>query len=74
MRNVKPEDLPPLAKCSDPYHDDIYEYLHIILSYKAFMLIPKNRLLSEREWGKDIGIKIPTFGWHHYGISNQSHM
>ncbi|ESW04356.1 hypothetical protein PHAVU_011G088400 [Phaseolus vulgaris] len=51
---------------SDKYFDDAYEYRHVILPPEIAKLLPKNRLLSEKEY-RAIGVR-QSRGWVHYAI------
>jgi cyclin-dependent kinase regulatory subunit CKS1 len=51
---------------SDKYQDDEYEYRHVILPNNIYKLIPRGRLLSDKEW-RDIGIQ-QSRGWIHYAL------
>lgn len=49
---------------SEKYHDDVYEYRHVILPRDVAALVPKERLMAESEWRK-LGVQ-QSRGWVHY--------
>jgi cyclin-dependent kinase regulatory subunit CKS1 len=51
---------------SERYRDDlnVYEYRHVILPSSVYILIPKGRLMTEKEW-RSLGIQ-QSLGWEHY--------
>lgn len=51
---------------SEKYYDDTNEYRHVILPKEISKLLPKGRLMSEREW-RAIGVQ-QSLGWEHYLI------
>eukprot|EP00996_Jenningsia_fusiforme_P006360 NODE_7682_length_454_cov_568.096296_g2319_i1.p1 GENE.NODE_7682_length_454_cov_568.096296_g2319_i1~~NODE_7682_length_454_cov_568.096296_g2319_i1.p1 ORF type:complete len:106 (-),score=10.14 NODE_7682_length_454_cov_568.096296_g2319_i1:135-452(-) len=51
---------------SDKYYDDVNEYRHVTLPKEIARLLPKARLMSEREW-RSIGVQ-QSLGWEHYMI------
>ena len=51
---------------SDKYHDDLYEYRHVLLPKAIYKSMPKGRLLSENEW-RSLGVQ-QSRGWVHYEI------
>ena len=59
---------------SNKYHDEFYEYKHVILPEKIFKELGKERkLLTKEEWIK-LGI-IQSNGWEHYLIyENEPHI
>lgn len=56
---------------SDRYHDEVYEYRHVMLPHEPRdrhllkRLNRLNRLLSEDEW-RYMGLQMSP-GWQHYG-------
>ncbi|KAL0230186.1 hypothetical protein PCE1_003748 [Barthelona sp. PCE] len=47
------------------YHDETYEYRHVILTPEATRRLPKPaRLLTEAEW-RSLGVRQSP-GWEHY--------
>ena len=63
---------------SEKYHDDLYEYRHIILPKWHFAKIPKTyfnketgtlNLLTEDQW-RALGI-AQSIGWEHYEVHGQ---
>ena len=53
--------FPDEVEYSEKYYDDEYEYRHVLLTKAIFKKIPKNKLLSEKEW-RDQGIQ-QSLGW-----------
>nr|CDS28403.1 cyclin dependent kinases regulatory subunit [Hymenolepis microstoma] len=53
---------------SDKFYDDVYEYRHVYLPKELATKVPKNRLMTEKEW-RAIGIQ-QSLGWVHYAIHN----
>ena len=51
---------------SDKYFDDQYEYRHVMLPKEIAKLVPRGRLMSEKEW-RGIGVQQSP-GWVHYMI------
>ncbi|VBB34373.1 unnamed protein product [Acanthocheilonema viteae] len=51
---------------SNKYNDDKYEYRHVHVPKDLVRLIPKDRLMSEKEW-RSLGIQ-QSQGWVHYMI------
>lgn len=51
---------------SDKYNDDVYEYRHVILPKELSRILPKDRLMTEREW-RSVGVQ-QSLGWEHYMI------
>ena len=51
---------------SEKYHDDEFEYRHVILPKHISKTAPKGRLLTESEW-RGIGVQ-QSRGWVHYVI------
>ncbi|CEF64028.1 Cyclin-dependent kinases regulatory subunit [Strongyloides ratti] len=51
---------------SSKYEDDEYEYRHVHVTKEVARLLPKNRLMSEKEW-RELGIEQSP-GWVHYMI------
>jgi|EP00670_Eutreptiella_braarudii_P003197 cyclin-dependent kinase regulatory subunit CKS1 len=51
---------------SEKYYDETNEYRHVILPKEISKLLPKHRLMSEREW-RSIGVQ-QSLGWEHYLI------
>ncbi|XP_014273184.1 cyclin-dependent kinases regulatory subunit 1 [Halyomorpha halys] len=49
---------------SERYSDDNFEYRHVVLPKDMVNLIPKNRLMTEKEW-RSIGV-TQSPGWIHY--------
>lgn len=49
---------------SEKYYDDKFEYRHVVLPKEMVAQIPKNRLMSEKEW-RSIGVQQSP-GWIHY--------
>ena len=58
------EDLQDRIIYSDRYHDDEYEYRHVILPKELACKVPKDRLMSEAEW-RALGVQ-QSLGWVHY--------
>ena len=58
------EDLQDRIVYSDRYHDDEYEYRHVILPKELACKVPKDRLMSEAEW-RALGVQ-QSLGWVHY--------
>jgi cyclin-dependent kinase regulatory subunit CKS1 len=56
----------PKIQYSDKYTDDVYEYRHVILTKELARILPKDRLMSEREW-RSVGVQ-QSIGWEHYMI------
>ena len=57
---------PDEIEYSDKYHDDLYEYRHVLLPKAIYKTMPKGRLLSENEW-RGLGVQ-QSRGWVHYEI------
>ncbi len=59
---------------SNKYHDDYYEYKHLILPEAIYKKLGKERkLLTKDDWEK-LGIEL-TNGWEHYLIyENEPHI
>ena len=57
---------PDEIEYSDKYHDDLYEYRHVLLPKAIYKSMPKGRLLSEDEW-RSLGVQ-QSRGWVHYEI------
>ena len=57
---------PDEIEYSDKYHDDLYEYRHVLLPKAIYKSMPKGRLLSENEW-RSLGVQ-QSRGWVHYEI------
>ncbi|VDO30053.1 unnamed protein product [Onchocerca flexuosa] len=53
---------------SSKYNDDKYEYRHVHVPKDLVELMPKDRLMSEKEW-RSLGIQ-QSQGWVHYMIHN----
>ncbi|CAD5115057.1 DgyrCDS4073 [Dimorphilus gyrociliatus] len=51
---------------SDRYHDEEYEYRHVICPKDWWSRIPKEQLMTETEW-RSLGIQ-QSIGWEHYMI------
>ena len=53
---------------SDRYSDDInkYTYRHVILPPSIYNIMPKGRLMNEKEW-RSLGVQ-QSKGWEHYSI------
>lgn len=51
---------------SEKYYDELSEYRHVILPKEISKLLPKGRLMAEREW-RSIGVQ-QSLGWEHYLI------
>ncbi|KAL7063063.1 hypothetical protein AAHC03_01573 [Spirometra sp. Aus1] len=51
---------------SEKYYDEKYEYRHVHLPKELVAKMPKNRLMTEREW-RALGIQ-QSVGWVHYMI------
>jgi cyclin-dependent kinase regulatory subunit CKS1 len=51
---------------SEKYNDIEYEYRHVILPKELARNIPKNTLLSDKEW-RSIGVQ-QSRGWQHYAV------
>ncbi len=51
---------------SDKYYDDVYEFRHVSLTREAFKDMPRERLLTEKEW-RGLGLTMSQ-GWVHYAI------
>ena len=58
--------FPDEIEYSEKYYDDIYEYRHVSLPKHIFKIMPKGRLLLEKEW-RQIGVQ-QSRGWIHYDI------
>ena len=58
--------FPDEIEYSDKYHDDQYEYRHVLLPKDIYKKMPKGRLLSEFEW-RGLGVQ-QSKGWAHYEI------
>ena len=57
---------PDEIEYSDKYHDDLYEYRHVLLPKAVYKSMPKGRLLTENEW-RSLGVQ-QSRGWVHYEI------
>mmetsp|Transcript_10059 Transcript_10059/g.25185 ORF Transcript_10059/g.25185 Transcript_10059/m.25185 type:complete len:98 (-) Transcript_10059:75-368(-) len=61
---------PDEIEYSEKYHDDRYEYRHVILTKaiakEMYKLTSGKRLLEEGEW-RDLGVQ-QSRGWAHYEI------
>ena len=53
---------------SEKYQDDYFEFRHVILPREMASNIPKERVMTEKEW-RALGV-TQSRGWHHYGIHN----
>ncbi|XP_065186589.1 cyclin-dependent kinases regulatory subunit-like [Sycon ciliatum] len=53
---------------SPKYTDELYEYRHVIMPKELLHLVPKEKLMSEKEW-RSIGVQ-QSEGWVHYMIHN----
>ena len=42
--------FPEEIEYSDKYHDDYYEYRHVLLPKAIYKKMARNRLLTESEW------------------------
>lgn len=51
---------------SERYSDDTHEYRHVTLPKEIARFVPRNRLMSEKEW-RMLGVQQST-GWTHYLI------
>ncbi|MEN2495673.1 MAG: Cyclin-dependent kinases regulatory subunit (Cell division control protein cks1) [Marteilia pararefringens] len=51
---------------SEKYSDSQFEYRHVHVSDDIVKRLPRDRLLSEREW-RELGIQ-QSRGWQHYMI------
>ncbi|ONL93613.1 cyclin-dependent kinases regulatory subunit 1 isoform X1 [Zea mays] len=51
---------------SEKYYDDTYEYRHVVLPPEVAKLLPRNILLSEKQW-RLVGVQ-QSRGWVHYAI------
>ena len=51
---------------SDKYTDETHEYRHVMLPQDLVKLVPKNKLMSEKEW-RALGV-TQSPGWVHYMI------
>jgi|EP00669_Euglena_mutabilis_P006218 cyclin-dependent kinase regulatory subunit CKS1 len=49
---------------SEKYCDESHEYRHVILPKDLSKILPKGKLMSEREW-RSIGVQ-QSLGWDHY--------
>lgn len=67
------EEFQDLIHYSTRYHDDLFEYRHVILPKNMLKVIPKDyfsptkgtlRILKEEEW-RGLGI-TQSLGWEHY--------
>ena len=58
--------FPDTIEYSDKYHDEVYEYRHVLLPKDVYGKMPKGRLLSESEW-RGLGVTM-SLGWVHYAI------
>lgn len=73
MNDVQKESVQTIIKSnshkiqySEKYYDDNDEYRHVILPKEIAKLLPKQRLMAEREW-RSIGVQ-QSLGWEHYLI------
>ncbi|VDN56017.1 unnamed protein product [Dracunculus medinensis] len=51
---------------SEKYEDDKYEYRHVIIAKDLVKDVPKDKLMTEREW-RALGIR-QSKGWEHYMV------
>eukprot|EP00667_Euglena_gracilis_P029126 EG_transcript_38103 len=51
---------------SEKYSDDVNEYRHVILPKEISKILPKGKLMTEREW-RSVGVQ-QSLGWEHYLI------
>eukprot|EP01006_Ploeotia_vitrea_P066015 TRINITY_DN94192_c0_g1_i1.p1 TRINITY_DN94192_c0_g1~~TRINITY_DN94192_c0_g1_i1.p1 ORF type:complete len:106 (+),score=11.84 TRINITY_DN94192_c0_g1_i1:26-343(+) len=49
---------------SEKYYDDVNEYRHVILPKELSKILPKNYLMTEKQW-RMIGVQ-QSQGWEHY--------
>ncbi|KAI5651809.1 cyclin-dependent kinase regulatory subunit domain-containing protein [Phthorimaea operculella] len=53
---------------SERYHDDVYEYRHVILPPDIARLVPKSHLMTETEW-RNLGLQQSP-SWLHFMVHN----
>lgn len=58
--------FPDEIEYSEKYADSLYEYRHVLLPKHIYKIMPKDRLLSEKEW-RTLGVQ-QSRGWVHYEI------
>ena len=58
--------FPEEIEYSEKYHDELYEYRHVLLPKETYKTMPKGRLLTEMEW-RALGVQ-QSRGWTHYEI------
>jgi len=58
--------MPQDFKYSEKYHDDMYEYRHVIMAPDITKKVPKGKLLTEAEW-RQLGVQ-QSCGWEHYAV------
>lgn len=58
--------FPDEIEYSEKYCDDVYEYRHVLLPKHIFKMMPRGRLLQEKEW-RQLGVQ-QSRGWVHYDI------
>lgn len=55
-----------LIQYSEKYHDDSYEYRHVILPPELAQSVPMTHLMTETEW-RNLGVQ-QSLGWEHYMV------
>jgi len=58
--------FPTEIEYSEKYADDTFEYRHVKLPKMIFQKMPRERLLSEKEW-RSLGVQ-QSLGWTHYEL------